>query len=161
MSPHFFFIVSGAISFILSLFPLLFLFLHFLFIFSSLFLGKEQEKNWKFSFFFSSPKRKERRKKKKKCKEELKKKGIFEGKMKVSLPFFLSDQEMELEKKSETQGHFEYKKDPASSNDETRSFYFLFFFISFNPIKKIAFGRIKGKWENTLGHSHSLLKNKS
>ena len=148
MSPHFFFIVSGAISFILSLFPLLFLFLHFLFIFSSLFLGKEQEKNWKFSFFFSSPKRKERRKKKKKCKEELKKKGIFEGKIRVSLPFFLSDQEMELEKKSEIQGLFECEKDPASSFDETRSFYFLFFLISFYPIRKIAFGRIKGKWEN-------------
>ena len=53
-----------------------------------------------------------------------------------------------MEKKSETQGHFEYKKDPASSNDETRSFYFLFFFISFYPIKKFALEGIKGKWEN-------------
>ena len=148
MSPNFFFIVSGAISFILSLFPLLFLFLHFLFIFSSLFLGKEQEKNWKFSFFFSPLKKEREEEKKKKCKEELKKKGIFEGKIRVSLPFFLSDQEMELEKKSEIQGLFECEKDPASSNDETRSFYFLFFFISFYPIKKFALEGIKGKWEN-------------
>ena len=57
--------------------------------------------------------------------------------------------EMELEKKKGIQGIWECKKDPASSNDETRSFYFLFFFISFYPIKKIAFGRIKRKWENT------------
>ena len=148
MSPHFFFIVSGAISFILSLFPLLFLFLHFLFFLLPSFQERNRKKNWKFSFFFSSPKRKERRKKKKKCKEELKKKGIFEGKIRVSLPFFLSDQEMELEKKSEIQGLFECEKDPASSFDETRSFYFLFFFISFYPIKKIALEGIKGKWEN-------------
>ena len=62
-----------------------------------------------------------------------------------------------MEKKSETQGHFEYKKDPASSNDETTSFYFLFFFISFYPIKKITFGRIKGKWENNVYYSHSMV----
>ena len=64
MSPHFFFIVSGAISFILSLFPLLFLSPSLLspFPFQNKEMGieKRRKKNWKFplSFPFSKNEKK-------------------------------------------------------------------------------------------------------